>query len=132
MNRENAGKRIHLYQMAGEADMMDMDGTIEFEDGIGQIHVKWDNGRSLAVSPEEDEYEIIEESKKIKGFQSFVNENSPYVLKDDYDLPYNDNRRSKTIFIQDNMEMLGDTEIDAMIKLITDNVDASKLIDNEL
>ena len=73
MDKKNAGKRIHLYQMAGENDMMDLDGTIQFEDGIGQIHVKWDNGRTLAVNPEEDEYEILE-SKKIKGFGDFINE----------------------------------------------------------
>ena len=153
MDKKNAGKRIHLYQMAGENDMMDLDGTIQFEDGIGQIHVKWDNGRTLAVNPEEDEYEILE-SKKIKGFGDFIKESDDYDdeasmswTKDEEanenefrmssDLPYNDNRRSKTIFIQDNMEMCGDEELDAMINLIMDykksrNISDDKIIDNEL
>lgn len=36
-------------------------GTIKSVDGIGQLQVKWDNGRTLAVIPDVDEYEIIEE-----------------------------------------------------------------------
>ena len=35
-------------------------GTIKFVDGIGQIHVAWDNGSSLAVQPENDEYQILD------------------------------------------------------------------------
>ena len=34
-------------------------GTIEFEDSMGNIHVKWDNGRSLSIVPSEDKYEIL-------------------------------------------------------------------------
>lgn len=33
-------------------------GTIIKLDGAGQIQVKWDNGRSLSVIPEEDQFEI--------------------------------------------------------------------------
>ena len=35
------------------------EGIITLVDDIGQLHVKWDNGRTLALIPEEDEYEII-------------------------------------------------------------------------
>lgn len=31
-------------------------GTVEFVDDIGQIHVKWDNGSSLALVPYEDTF----------------------------------------------------------------------------
>jgi hypothetical protein len=55
------GKRIVLDHMddqdpipAGSA------GTIFHVDGWGQIHVKWDNGRSLAVIPEKDKFQIEE------------------------------------------------------------------------
>ncbi|MBK7362973.1 MAG: DUF4314 domain-containing protein [Micavibrio sp.] len=55
------GKRIKIIYMndkqAVEPDTM---GTIVKVDGIGQYHVKWDNGRTLAVIPEEDKFEIME------------------------------------------------------------------------
>ena len=34
-------------------------GTIQYVDDIGQIHVKWDNGSSLALT-DIDRYEIID------------------------------------------------------------------------
>lgn len=59
------GKRIKLLSMNDdpypiEANSM---GTIKSVDGIGQLQVKWDNGRTLAVIPDVDEYEIIEEDE---------------------------------------------------------------------
>jgi hypothetical protein len=33
-------------------------GTIRGEDGMGQIHVDWDNGRSLGLIPGTDVYTI--------------------------------------------------------------------------
>ena len=36
-------------------------GTIKFEDGMGHIHVNWDNGRGLALIPGTDVYQIIRE-----------------------------------------------------------------------
>jgi hypothetical protein len=38
-------------------------GTVKFVDDMGQIHMKWDNGRTLALIPEVDEFKIIEEVK---------------------------------------------------------------------
>ena len=38
-------------------------GTVEFVDDMGQIGMKWDNGRTLALIPEVDEFKIIEEVK---------------------------------------------------------------------
>ena len=38
-------------------------GTVEFVDDMGQIDMKWDNGRTLALIPEVDEFKIIEEVK---------------------------------------------------------------------
>lgn len=34
-------------------------GTVEFVDDMGQIHMKWDNGRTLALIPSEDEFKKI-------------------------------------------------------------------------
>ena len=36
------------------------EGTIEHIDGINQIHVKWDNGSSLALVPEVDTFQILD------------------------------------------------------------------------
>lgn len=36
-------------------------GTVEYVDDMGQIGMKWDNGRTLALIPEVDEFEIIKE-----------------------------------------------------------------------
>jgi hypothetical protein len=35
-------------------------GTIVYVDGMGYYGVKWDNGRSLSVLPDEDEFEILD------------------------------------------------------------------------
>ena len=61
MNTTLSGKRIRLTQ-----DMDDPypiksgeEGTIQFTDDIGQIHVNWDNGRTLAIIPGIDKYVIL-------------------------------------------------------------------------
>ena len=35
-------------------------GTVESVDDAGQIHVKWDNGSTLALNPDVDEFTILE------------------------------------------------------------------------
>lgn len=52
------------------------EGTVDHVDAIKQIHVKWDNGRTLALIPEVDSYQIIpnskvDESRKVKDWKSF-------------------------------------------------------------
>jgi len=37
------------------------EGDVDFIDDIGQIHVNWDNGSTLALIPGEDKYIIEEE-----------------------------------------------------------------------
>ena len=34
-------------------------GTVVCVDDIGQIHMKWDNGRTLAVVPGEDSFRVV-------------------------------------------------------------------------
>ena len=36
-------------------------GTVEFIDDACQLHVKWDNGSTLALNPECDEFTILDE-----------------------------------------------------------------------
>lgn len=39
-------------------------GTVEFVDDFGQIDMRWDNGRTLALIPEVDEFKIIKNEKE--------------------------------------------------------------------
>lgn len=63
MDETLKGKRITLIKMGDDPNPIKAGemGTIQFVDGIGQIHVNWDNGRSLALVPGVDVYQIIRE-----------------------------------------------------------------------
>ena len=61
------GMRILLHEMRGEPRMYDgLEGTIGSVDDIGQIHVRWDNGSSLALNYEEDSFELTDSSNRIQ------------------------------------------------------------------
>lgn len=54
------GSRIKLLSMRGEPSMdWGSTGTVVRIDDAGQIHVKWDNGRNLAVIPGLDHFSLI-------------------------------------------------------------------------
>ena len=61
ISNEIVGKRIKLIEMVDDPYPVKngMKGIITHVDDLNQIHVKWDNGRSLAVIPEIDKFEII-------------------------------------------------------------------------
>ena len=40
-------------------------GTVEHVDDAGQIHMKWDNGRGLALVPNVDDFHIVDQIKVI-------------------------------------------------------------------
>lgn len=49
------GDRIKLIHMKdSQAVPSGTCGTIDYIDDIGQLHMKWDNGRTLAVNLDED------------------------------------------------------------------------------
>lgn len=55
------GKTIVIIKMNDpQAPPPNTRGVIQSIDGIGQIHVKWENGSNLAVQPREDVYRIID------------------------------------------------------------------------
>lgn len=61
------GMRVLLHEMKGESRMYDgLEGTIESVDDIGQIHVRWDNGSSLALNYEEDSFEVADAPNKLE------------------------------------------------------------------
>jgi hypothetical protein len=74
---ELKGKRVKLKFMEdGWTDLRPGDmGTIRGVDDLGHILVRWDNGSSLSLIEGVDEWEIIEESKRVQNFSKFVNEN---------------------------------------------------------
>lgn len=44
-------------------------GVVDHVDDAGQIHVKWENGSSLALLYDEDDFEIINEKTNEKAFE---------------------------------------------------------------
>ena len=58
------GTQIVLEEMSGESQMpCGLKGTVKFVDDIGQIHMKWDNGSSLALNVDEDVFNKVESIK---------------------------------------------------------------------
>ena len=41
-------------------------GTVDVVDDIGQIHMKWDNGRSLALVPGEDSFRKLTDAELLE------------------------------------------------------------------
>lgn len=55
------GTRIELISMEDPYAPIEpgTQGTVEFVDDMGQIHMRWDNGRTLALVPSEDNFRKI-------------------------------------------------------------------------
>lgn len=55
------GTRIRLNYMEDPYAPVEpgSEGTVDFVDDAGQIHVNWDCGRTLAIIPGEDSFEKI-------------------------------------------------------------------------
>ena len=76
MEKVKKGDRIRCIEMKDDPHPVEpgTEGTVHHVDSLDQIHVKWDNGRTLALIPNVDTYEIIskvEESRIIKDWNSF-------------------------------------------------------------
>jgi len=53
------GTKIRLCEMVGEPQMpYGLEGTVHHIDDIGQIHVNWENGSSLALQ-DHDTFSVI-------------------------------------------------------------------------
>ena len=60
-NRYPKGTKIKLIEMNDvQAPPIGTTGIIDFVDDIGQIHISWNNGSSLALIPDVDKFEIID------------------------------------------------------------------------
>ena len=59
------GERIEMIKMEDDPAPIEpgTKGVVDHIDGIGQIHIHWDNGRMLAIVPEIDKFKLIIEKK---------------------------------------------------------------------
>lgn len=65
--RYPVGTRIQLINMDDAQSIPGGTvGTVYYVDDIGQLHMKWDNGRSLALIPNVDQFVIVQEEIKSK------------------------------------------------------------------
>lgn len=67
-NKYPRGSRIQLdYMDDPRAIPPGTKGTVDHVDDAAQIHVKWDNGRMLAVIPGEDSFHKVSERSRDDG-----------------------------------------------------------------
>jgi hypothetical protein len=71
IDSEMVGKRIRVINLAEEPDIINKrysgrTGVIDYVDDMGQYHIKWDDGGTggLAVIPDVDDFEILDESMR--------------------------------------------------------------------
>lgn len=61
------GTRIELIHMDDNwAVPPGTRGTVEHVDDAGQIHMKWDNGRTLAIVPQVDKYRKLTQQELLE------------------------------------------------------------------
>lgn len=75
-----AGTRIRLERMDDPYAPVPpgTEGTVDFVDDIGQIHMRWDNKRSLAIIPGEDSFSVISQPEQSELLE---NENEQFGIK---------------------------------------------------
>ena len=67
-DRFPAGTRVEMdYMDDPDAILPGTKGTVDHIDDVGQIHVNWDNGRYIAIIPEEDSFHKIIEKGRDNG-----------------------------------------------------------------
>ena len=61
LERFPAGTRIRLNHMDDPYAPVPpgTTGSVAYVDDAGNVHMKWDNGRSLSLIPDEDDFTII-------------------------------------------------------------------------
>ena len=81
------GTPIRLYSMEGEQTVPPGSrGVVDHVDDIGQIHMKWENGSSLALNVEEDRFDIITQQDELceKKEQEFIDRINEILDKTDF------------------------------------------------
>jgi hypothetical protein len=59
------GKRVRMIFME-DVDPIEPGqiGVVKSVDDLGQLQVDWDNGRTLAIIPEKDQFEVLDSYEK--------------------------------------------------------------------
>lgn len=93
------GKRIKLIRMDDKfTDLKYGDeGTVTHVDGIGQIHMQWDNGSTLAIVPSIDEYEVLNESNRGRISKPVATTGRRVMLFESYNLTMSVDKLKNTI-----------------------------------
>ena len=64
------GTTVRLFSMTGEPQMQEgLIGTVRLVDDIGSIHVNWENRSTLALLPDEDDFEIVREQQMLLNME---------------------------------------------------------------
>lgn len=83
------GTPIHLHSMEGEQSVPPgTKGVVDHVDDIGQIHMRWENGSSLALNIEVDRFDIITQQDELsdKKAQEFVDKINEILESIDFKL----------------------------------------------
>ena len=54
-------------------------GTVEHVDDAAQIHMRWDNGRTLAIIPEEDDFRKLTAEELAEENEDMDEDNAPVM-----------------------------------------------------
>lgn len=57
-----------------------MRGTVEHVDDAAQIHMRWDNGRTLAIIPEEDDFRKLTAEELAEENEDMDEDNAPVMV----------------------------------------------------
>ena len=82
-NHYPAGTRIELISMNDPFAPVPsgMKGSVDYVDDAGQIHMKWDNGRTLAVLPGVDSFrKLTSEEIQAEGHTEDISEDNPISM----------------------------------------------------
>jgi len=64
------GTQVRLIRMEGEADMpRGLAGTVDHVDDAAGVHVRWENGSSLALLPDTDFFQTVEDQAMTQEIQ---------------------------------------------------------------
>lgn len=61
------GTKLELDFMDEEGMLPGLRGTVDYVDDQGQLHMNWENGRSLALVPGEDVFHVLSEKQDNKS-----------------------------------------------------------------
>ena len=121
------GNTVILEEMVGENLPSGLKGTIRKIDDIGQIHINWENGSSLAIDPNIDKFEVLEKENKIEEILEQPKEN----IEDEKEVVKNSSSFLLSNFNLNNKKTPYPTTINEKIQANIDAIKTLILIESE-